>query len=393
LDIALALALPYAAQKGGAVLNFFGLIGIASWNIYSVRRLCQALHLYQKHFRHEFRIINCSTFSKVAWFAFGTTGIHGLDVILVIVFLGIIIAYIDASISFLEGTPLSTGSLQLDAMLISISIGVLSLVPDMSHLAKASACGLVVLAFAFVVIALYGDPINPIAIITSSTISWWPQDGLAGVSHWFGCIVFGFGVVPLTYNYYESMREPNQLTRATSFALYGVAMLYFLIGIGLLLIYPGIEMEGDVLEELLPNSGIAPTLVRVAMILVVMFTSPLLVFPCGLILEGKIRLFLGDDACSPQTLQIVVRMSICVICTAIGMSIPHFVFVLSFVGCCAIALISFIVPPLLHISLIIQYEDIRSRWIELFLDMVMLLWGFFAMVISSTYTFQKLQTN
>jgi len=300
----------------------------------------------------------------------------------------------DAAVAFLEDTPLSTGSLNLDMMLISIVIGTLSLVQDMSHLVKASACGLLVLAFAFVAIAMYGDPVNTTVTLTTSTLSWWPQDGLAGVSHWFGCVVFGFGVVPLTYNYYESMKEPHRLTSATSCALYGVAALYILMGMGLLLLYPGIVMEGDVLEELLPSSGLVPALVRVAMLVVVVLTAPLLVFPCGLIIEGKIGLLLGHERfCSPKTLQIVVRLLICVICTAIGMSVPHFVLVLSFVGCCAVALVSFVVPPLLHVALILKYEDVRSRYAALFFDIVMLLWGLSAMAVSSSYTFKKLQTQ
>jgi amino acid permease len=88
------LALPFACQEGGLVLHTLGLLGIAAWNLYSVHRLCQALSslkLHSDQTRTPPR--GTSTFAKVAWFAFGQHGIHGLDFLLVILFFGIIVAY------------------------------------------------------------------------------------------------------------------------------------------------------------------------------------------------------------------------------------------------------------------------------------------------------------
>lgn len=384
------LALPFAAQKGGLILNIFGLIGIAIWNIYSVQRLCAALQIYRKHGQSSQALprVATSLFSKVGYLAFREFGIHGLDMCMAILFLGIIVSYEDAVIGFLEDTPFGTGSINVDAFIISIVIGSLSLVPNMGYLAKASAYGLFVLAFAFIVIAFNGSSSGGMPL---ESINLWPQDGLAGISHWFGCVVFGFGVVPLTFDYHESMKEPNRLAHATAVALSGVVVSYLVIAYGFLLLYP-IVMGGDVIEDLLPTSGLVPTVVRVAMITVIILTAPLLVFPCGSILEGKIRLLLSrDNICSDRLLQVIVRLSVCIFCTIISISVPGFVYVLSFVGCCAVALVGFVIPPLLHITLTLKCEDTSSRWAGLFLDTVMLLWGVTAMIISSIYTFKKLR--
>lgn len=284
-----------------------------------------------------------------------------------------------AVLGFLQDTPLSTGSNILNSLFVALIVGTLSLVPDMGYLSKASASGLIVLGFTFTSIAVYAKPSN----VLETHLNLWPRDGMIGASNWFGCVVFGFGVAPLTYNYYESMAQPQHLTNATAIALLGVALCYMLIGCSLLSLY--FPVQGDILQKL-PTNELVPLLVRLAMIVVVVLTSPLIVLPCGLILEEKLML-------NPtKQVQATIRYSICVLCAIISVRIPAFVYVLSFVGCCSVALVGFVIPPLLHIALVLKYN--RSQPVmDLLLDFVMLAWGVAATVISSSYTFHNLQTN
>jgi hypothetical protein len=280
--------------------------------------------------------------------------------------------------SFLQHTPFSTGTLTLDAIGISVLIGLLSIVPDMGYLAKASATGLTVLFLTFCVIAWYGD-------YKGMVWNWWPQDGMTGVSTWFGCVVFGFGVVPLTFNMQEAMEEPSQMIGASFQGFAAVAVTYAVLGLGLLLLYP--DVDGDVLQEL-PTTGFFPTAVRLAMVVVVMVTAPLLVVPCGELLEGKIVV--------PETtmlLRVVVRLGICLLCSFISVFVPGFVDVLSFVGCFCVALVSFVVPPLLHVVLMEQSSTPtvlfkRAR----LLDLIMLVWGISATIITSVYTLKNMES-
>lgn len=393
------LALPFACQQGGLVLHSIGLLGIAGWNLYSVHRLCQALEYLKADSNHPtIPPHGISTFGKVAWFAFGQHGVHGLDVLLVILFFGIIVAYegkfahfsiisktrrgltnsVDAVLGFLEDTPVTTGSKLLNALVISLIVGTLSLVPDMGYLAKASASGLVVLGFTFATIAFYATP-----SVVHQQINLWPQDGMAGASNWFGCVVFGFGVVPLTYNYYESMARPQHLTRAAAVALLGVAICYMIVGWGLLSLY--YPVQGDILQQL-PINGIAPLFVRLAMVVVVVLTSPLIVLPCSLIIEEKLL------SAATKPMQATIRYVICVLCATISVGIPGFVYVLSFVGCCSVALVGFIIPPLLHIALVLKHEP-SVPIAGLVLDFIMLTWGLSATIISSANTFRRLRGN
>jgi amino acid permease len=228
-----------------------------------------------------------STLGRVAWYAFGDPGLMALDILFVLLLLGIIIAYVSAVTSFLADTPFSINT-SFDAVITGIIMGVFSLVPDLGYLSSASALGLTVLLAAFIVIACYGifgtqspssqqHPEDGLVASSDTTIEsflWsespdilalWPRS-LSGLSHFFGIVVFGYGVVPLTYNFHESMREPDRLVEATSIALSGVATLYVIMGVGLYALFP--HLTADVLHEL-PETGILPILTRLAMTWVV----------------------------------------------------------------------------------------------------------------------------
>ena len=336
------LALPFAVQQGGIILSVVGIFSIAMWNVFSTKRLLDCLDLIiedqnepsnptnenNMKNRRQMRMVKSppppgtATLGKVAWYVGGPIALAMLDVMTVLLLFGIIVAYQDAMQSFIADTPLSIGSLA-DALIIACIMAPLSIVKNLGYLSRISALGLSVLGGTFVVIAGYGviqyDPNT-----TPFQLRWMPLDGLTGVSHWFGCVVFGFGIVPLTFNFHESMAEPKKLVGAATIGMLAVAASYIAAGIGLLVFYPSIE--GDVLHEL-PQHGLLPVVTRLAMTFVVLATAPLLIVPCGELIEGKI---------SPnpsQKLKTVVRFSICFVTVGISLSVPGFVYVLSFVGC------------------------------------------------------------
>ena len=169
-----------------------------------------------------------TTLGVVTWFAFGKVGLQALDVMLLILFMGIIISYLVATTSFLGDTPMSLGA-SWDTFLAAMFMCLLSLVPDMGYLSRMSATGLTVLIVAFLVIALHGILANNNNKDDSSSfpddavdddddddeqtrLLLWPASGVVGLSQWFGVAVFGYGVVPLAYNFRESMAEPQVRT-------------------------------------------------------------------------------------------------------------------------------------------------------------------------------------
>lgn len=397
------LALAYGCQQGGVVVYCLGLIAIAAWNVYAVDRLVRCRKFLQRanHRHHQEQQESqyhddetardnppgdaaestvqarkhppesTSTLGKVAFFAFGPAGLEVMDVLMIILLMGIVISYLSAVISFLSDTPLTIGPLG-DALVVALLMVLLSLVPDLGHLAGISGAGLLVLGGTFAVISGYGlvgffqEPHE------IPSLPMWPVSN-AGLSHFFGVSVFGFGTVPLTYNFQESMKQPKLVIPATVLALGFVAVCYIVLGVGLSILFPAVT--GEVLHEL-PSTGWLPTLTRLAMAVVVVLTAPLLIVPTGELLEGK---FHGN--------KVIVRCGICLVSVVVAVLLPTFVQVLSFVGCACVGFVSFCVPPILHIRLSWKRRQDKSLSILMLLfDVVMLLWGMFATVLGTILT-------
>ena len=131
--------------------------------------------------------------------------------------------------------------------------------------------------------------------------------------------------------------------------------------------------QGDVLTEL-PSTGWLSALVRYTMAFVVVVSAPLLVVPCGEIVEGKLGIGLrdrgengndsegdgdrngggggGNREKKMSASQLAVRLSVCVLGGVLSVMVPAFVNVISFVGTFCVAIVSFVFPPLLHAALL-----------------------------------------
>jgi amino acid permease len=413
------LVLPFAAQEGGIVLFCAGLLAIAAWNMYAVQRLVLCLQyvpnevvaavagkavaascnthpgqaevddedhagdrwedLVEDHsytISHKIERLppppqGTSTLGMVAWYAFGPVGLQALDIMMIMLLLGVITAYFAAIITFLADTPLTMGPF-LDAVFTAIVMATISLVPSIGFLSHASAIGLVVLLGAFLVMAAYGISESfsqsDTSALSPSSLALWPES-IAAVSRWFGCVVFGFGIPPLTYSFQSSMQEPSRLVPAAVRGLTLVAVAYIIAGVGLYALYP--KLTGEILHEL-PRVGVLPILTRLAMVMVLWMSGPLLIVPCGQLLEGKWQ----------TDKRVAVRFGICAVAVLVAVALPSFVQVLSFVGCACVAMVSFCMPPLLHLRLSAWTADRTT----ILLDGFMLAWGLTATVISTFYS-------
>jgi amino acid permease len=400
------LGLAFACQQGGIILYSIGLLAIGAWNTYAVQRLCACLDyipgdsfslsgscpegvvedtppIRSRNPRPKAPTpppSGTSTLSVVAWHAFGPIGLEVLDAMMIILLFGIITAYVAAVVTFLSDTPFSLGR-WMDATISAILFAIIAMVPDMGHLSNNSAIGLSILAFTFLVIAGYGDMSHDHQAV--SHLHGWPQS-LAGASQFFGICVYGYGIVPLTYNFRSSMAQPERMVPATMLAVLLVASAYIFVGIGLYILYP--DLEGELLHEL-PHYGFLPVLTRLAMVVVVFMTVPLLVVPCGELLEGK---FQTDR-------RGLVRFCVCGISALLATSLPSFVQVLSLVGCACVGMVGFVLPPLLHSRLLwlsqrrlgqnLCFGGHHCRF--LVVDALLLTWGVIATVISTVYTLRE----
>lgn len=101
--------------------------------------------------------------------------------------------------------------------------------------------------------------------------------------------VSGYGVVPVIFNIRDSMAEKQYIGRSTQIGLGMVYFGYLFISNGVRVLFsPTHSFDGDVLQAL-PATWIA-LVVRLLMTFVVAVTAPLIVVPCGELIEGKLGL-------------------------------------------------------------------------------------------------------
>lgn len=370
------LALPFACQQGGIVLYTLGVACIALWNVYAVERLCRCWELTATASTTTLLPPHGTTqLGTVTWYAFGRRGVWALEMLLLVFFMGVLVAYLAAVDDFLRDTPFYQRGVV--SLLTGLGMVLLSLVQDMGDLSRISALGLIVLASSCLLVALVGiqqslllqQPLSPSSL---QLLNWWP-DSHRGWSHCFGIVVIGYGVVPLTYNLRDSMAEPRRMVEATSLALSAVFAFYVLLGLGLYYLFPNVQ--GELLQQL--GNGLVPVLTRLAMAGVVLLTAPLLLVPCSELVEGK--LFSSREQRSQQHMY-VVRFGMGAIAAGIAILVPSFVDALALVGCACVGVLGLCLPPLLHLKLTPQAPfSVRC------LDGMCLLCGGVATVVSTLY--------
>lgn len=430
------LALPYACKQGGVLVFLIGMILIPAWNVYCMKLLCEAYDYLvrlgeypyddddeeEEHndvqlspkdskrqnvsffgdSKHDMIVsrklmrerppppMGTSSMSKLGWYALGRTGLMLIDSMMLMLLLFINIAFEVAILTFAERTPFTTGTRILDAIILGFLLVPLSIAEDLSQLSKLSRWGLITLGFTMFVVAFYGfigHEDNAVSSESSKVnpINLFPHNGIEGISKWFGCVVFSFGIVPLTFNFRESMEEPEKLSKAATISMSLVAISYALIGVGFLYLFPNIEK--DLLSEL-PSDGILTTTTRLAMIVVTIASTPLLIVPCAEIIEGKIIENKDGREEKSKKLMIITRTCLALGTVIIASELPNFVSVLAFVGSFAVSTVSFFLPPGLHWLLLRQgirgEEETLSFWSRVF-DLMMLLVGFVTTVITTWY--------
>ena len=415
------LALPFAAEKGGLIFNVVGLALIAVWNYYCancVLRCWDCLHPRIKRGDLDSDIerssarqpqdygsvedqerlkqldnrkpppVGTTSYASVAWYAAGPAGLLVVDLLMLLLMVMLIIAYEVAMISFIDDMPITTGSRKIDIIIPSVIVALLSCSPDVSFLSKFSIIGLLALALSFIVIVWQGLVENGLAGF-QSTMNLWPKN-LTDASSWFGVVVFGYGIVPFILNFHESMKTPKHIGLAMKMGLILVFFAYVVISSGVRILFsPSHSFDGDVLQALPTNSWLA-LIVRLLMTFVVAMTAPLIVVPCGEMIEGKLGIGLDE-----VRKRIAVRVLLCMLCMIVSEHAPGFVHVVSFIGCFCASIIGFVLPPLFCIQLRhnTRKDNVTKMDFISCCDVGAFVIGIITTILTSTMTFGEMRKS
>jgi proton-coupled amino acid transporter len=388
------LGMPYAASKAGIMFHIIGLAFATLWNSYSVLRLAESRSYVEKNMKNVKQMgnvpQNTNTFGVMAWHAFGSVGLTFVDLVMIILMMGITIAYEDAILGFARDTELFTsGSEKVDALLMLIIMIPFLFLPNLDSLGKISALGTGLIFAVFIVFGGYGLHKNGLdGFYTLSSSDFWPRS-FEAFSNWFGVVVFGFGIVPFTYSLQESMTERKDLMKATNASLVAVFIAYVIMGDIISIIFEQ-GINSDIISEL-PSSSTLPMVIRLLMIITILTSVPLIIIPLGELLHNRI---VGSvKEASTENSVYMVRVFVAVFCAILSVEVPDFIHVISFLGCCCCALTSFTYPPLLHLRCIYRFCPLEERNAKIgmiVLDVILLICGGLLTVFTSILTFNKM---
>lgn len=119
------------------------------------------------------------------------------------------------------------------------------------------------------------------------------------------------------------MAEPQKINSSIQIGLAIVYVGYIAASNGILVLFsPSHQFEGDVLQAM-PDTWVS-LMVRLLMTFMIALTAPLIVVPCGELIEGKLGI--GE---TQKSLQVLVRVVFCIICILISEFVPGFVHIVS----------------------------------------------------------------
>ncbi len=169
-------------------------------------------------------------------------------------------------------------------------------------------------------------------------------------------------VVAFAHEKRDSMANPRHINLSLKIGLLMVYAGYIAMSNGIRVLFsPSYVFLGDVLQAM-PGAWIS-NVVRVLMTFVISVTAPLIVIPCGEMMEGKLgigsmvdesgqRQSSTSTSASTTRRRALIRVPFCLACMVLSELVPNgFVHLLSFIGCFCVATTSFVLPSLFCLQL------------------------------------------
>lgn len=291
----------------------------------------------------------------------------------------------------MKPTPFSTGSRAYDSIWTITIIAYLSTLPDVGFLAKFSAGGLAAVLVTCIVIFIYGlESYGMTGFNKEEFSNNMYSFSVSSLTVLFGVIAFSYGLTPITFNVMESMEDPSRMMEATARGLSIASGVYIVVGISLAMLFSpdDANFQGDALQQL-PNDKVYAIIVRLAMVLMVIVSTPLLVIPCGELLDSMLLKKNSEDVDTIPLKKVAIRIFICFLSALIAATVPNFVLIVSFIGACFVSFTTFTIPPFLYLAL--QYKFFgKFVTMNVYLDMFLLVCGIVATLAASFETFDSM---
>lgn len=276
------LALPFATSRGGLVFSPIAIALIAAWNVVSCFMMIQCKQaVSHRTFPPEIS----SSYSRIAYCAFGHWGAIITDLSVFLTLFGVCVSYQIAFAQFLKDIPshplqnwsdiAQTIGYTYFSMLI---VYPLSCQKNIGFLAKTSLAGLTCLLVSIGVLIGYGVTEFQPEMHNVDELSLWPET-FTSFSTFSGVAIFCYGLCTFTFPIEESMRDRKEFPKAVIWSTILITIFYSLIGDTLAALYAKDEsgINQNILHHL-PIHSTPAILVRLAFAIVSPFISNLFLF-------------------------------------------------------------------------------------------------------------------
>ena len=369
------LALPYAFFRGGLIFGPIVMTGIALLNFIGVMMMMECKKETENHIVPP---SISSTYSKICYVAYGWIGVYLADMSLIITLLGVCVTYLitsvamisDIYVNYINNDIIITNN---DTTILTFIMGGIIFLPccakDVGILSSVSLLALVSLIigiFALFLFGIYefGDDVNN----TQENYSYVPKN-ISDVFSFMGIVSFCFGLTSLCFPVESSMEDKKSFSIAVIWCLIFVVSLYTIVGDGLYILYANDDngVNSNILSNL-PQNSVTADIVRLCISLVCLLSIPLTFLPpsqmieqywraeraerMSLVEKGEYEVIGGGNEKEDNTVNVSIRLIIMICCTLSAAIVPCFGTIVSLLGAFTVSILSYLLPPLLHLKLI-----------------------------------------
>ena len=227
-----------------------------------------------------------STYSQIAYAAFGINGSRLVDTCISVTLLGVCTTYLIAASQMMSTLPYTSLSIDTWIILIALVVFPMSSMKTVDSLARVSFWGIILLLLSVLVVVVfgisifYGQEAGEVEEY-SKTYPFMPN-GYEGILNYIGTATFCYGQCSIIFPVEESMKDRSLIMTAVVYCLIFVWSIYVFVGdfVAVLYIHEPNGLQSNILLNLPANSFVSQ-LVSLLMVGVCILSYPLTMFPAA----------------------------------------------------------------------------------------------------------------
>eukprot|EP00163_Fabomonas_tropica_P001565 TRINITY_DN1115_c0_g1_i4.p1 TRINITY_DN1115_c0_g1~~TRINITY_DN1115_c0_g1_i4.p1 ORF type:complete len:464 (-),score=81.50 TRINITY_DN1115_c0_g1_i4:319-1710(-) len=325
------LALPYAFAKSGVLAGVIGLVLVAILTLHCMLVLVELKQQLTSH--------RAESFSDVAYHAVGTWGAWVVDICLIMTQAGFCAGYFVFIGNTMNGL-LPQLSFRYWILIAFPVLAGLSLLRSLKALGPVSVLGVGSVILSLLVVFAYclynlKDGVGPDIKYAQ----------FSGIPVFLGILTAAFEGIGLVLPIENSARDKDRFPKMLNVALIVVSVLYMSSALLGYLAF-GNEVHDIIILDL-PQNGAVIIFIELLLVVTIVFTYPVQIFPVLQILEGSsmFRKF----TVTHKTLKVnLARIGIVILTAGVAAVVPNYGLLIGLVGSLGSATLAYIMPALFH---------------------------------------------